>query len=104
MIVVTSENISGKQIKQVIGICQGSIVLSKNVFSDIGASFKTIVGGEIRAYSDMMDKARKSAHDRMVEDAKSKGANAIVMTRVTSSAVMQGASEILIYGTAVIVE
>lgn len=104
MLVVTSENVPGKEIKEVIGIVQGSIVLSKNMFSDIGASFKTLVGGELKGYSDMMEQARTSAYERMVKDGENKGANAIIMTRVTSSSVMQGASEILMYGTAVKVE
>lgn len=104
MIVVSSENIAGKEIKEIKGLVQGSMILSKNMFSDIGAGLKSIVGGELKGYSDMLEKARLAAYERMVEDAQSKGANAIITARITSSSVMQGASEILMYGTAVVVE
>lgn len=104
MIIVTTDTIVGKEIKEVKGLVQGSVVLSKNMFADIGSSFKTIVGGELKAYTDMMEKSRNIASERLEKNAETLGANAIVGVKIASSSVMQGASEILIYGTAVVVE
>jgi uncharacterized protein YbjQ (UPF0145 family) len=100
MIIVNTETIPGKQI-EAIGLVKGSTVQSKHIGSDIGASFKTIVGGEIKAYTKMMEESRAIATGRMVEEAGRLGADAIVNVRYTTSAVMQGASEIMAYGTAV---
>lgn len=77
------------------------MVQSKNVFSDIGASFKTIVGGEIKTYTELISNARKIAQERMIEEAKKLKADAIICMRFSTSSIMQGASEILAYGTAV---
>ncbi len=101
MLIVTTDSVVGKEIQEVIGYVKGSTIQSKHVGKDIMASFKTLVGGEIKGYSEMMNEARKIAIGRMVDDAEAKGANAIVGFRLQSSAVMQGASEIIAYGTAV---
>lgn len=104
MIIVTTETVPGKEIKELKGFVKGNTVQSKNIGRDIMAGLKTIVGGEITDYTEMMDEARQKAVHRMVEDAKAKGANAIICMRLASSAVMQNASEIIAYGTAVYVE
>ncbi|SCI16178.1 MULTISPECIES: YbjQ family protein [unclassified Romboutsia] len=104
MLVVTTDLIPGKEIKEVLGFVSDSTVRSKNIGKDIGASFKTLVGGEIVSYNEMMTEARQIAIGRMVEKAEQMGANAIVGMRLGSSAVMQGASEVIAYGTAVIIE
>lgn len=100
MMIVTTDYISGKEL-QMIGIVRGSTVHSKNIGKDIMSSFKTIVGGEIVSYTEMMNEARAIATKRMVEDAEAQGADAIVNMRYASSAIMQGAAEIIAYGTAV---
>jgi uncharacterized protein YbjQ (UPF0145 family) len=104
MIIVTTESVPGKETKEYKGFVKGSTVQSKHIGKDIMAGLKTIVGGELTEYTEMLDEARQKAIGRMVEDAKSKGANAIVCMRLESSAVMQNASEIIAYGTAVMVE
>lgn len=104
MIIVTTETVPGKSIKELKGFVKGSTVQSKHIGKDLMAGLKTIVGGELKEYTEMMEEARQKAIGRMVDDAKAKGANAIVCLRLESSAVMQNASEIIAYGTAVIVE
>lgn len=104
MIIVTTETVPGKETKEYKGFVRGSTVQSKNIGKDIMAGLKTIVGGELKEYTEMMEEARQKAIGRMVEDAKAKGANAIVAMRLESSAVMQNASEIIAYGTAVTIE
>lgn len=86
---------------EVLGIVSGSTIQSKNVFSDLGQSIKNIVGGELKAYTRMMEKARENATERMVEQAKAMGADAIIGVRYTTSAIMAQAAEVLVYGTAV---
>ena len=100
MVIVTTDYISGKKL-QTIGLVKGQIVQSKNIGRDIGASFKTLVGGEIKAYSEMLAEARAIATRRMVEEAEALQADAVIDVRYASSAVMAGAAEILAYGTAV---
>ena len=100
MLIVTTDTISGRNL-EMLGLVEGSTIQSKHIGSDISQSFKTIVGGELRSYTDMMNKARALATKRMVEQAEAMGADAIVCVRYTSAAVMQGAAEILAYGTAV---
>lgn len=100
MLLVTTDNIAGKQV-EALGLVQGSTVQSKHIGKDIGASFKTLVGGEIKGYQEMMQDARKVATERMVEEAKALGADAVVCVRYASSSVMQGAAEVMAYGTAV---
>jgi len=104
MLVVTIDTIPGKEIVEVKGLCKGSTVRSKNVGSDIGASLKGLVGGELNGYNDMLAEARRIAIGRMAEDAEAMGANAIVGMRLGSAAVMAGAAEIVAYGTAVVVK
>ena len=100
MILVTTEAIPGKQL-DVIGLVKGSTIQSKHVGRDITQSFKTLVGGELKAYTEMMNEARALATKRMVEEAQAMGADAIVCMRYASSSVMQGAAEVIAYGTAV---
>ena len=100
MLIVTTEKIPGKEF-DVIGLVKGNTIQSKHMFSDIGQSFKTMVGGELKAYVDMMNKARAVATERMVAEAVSLGADAIVCARYATSSVMQAAAEVMAYGTAV---
>lgn len=92
--------IPGKEL-EVLEIVKGNVVMSKNVGRDIMASLKTLVGGEITGYTDMLNQARQIAVKRMVDEAEKLGADAIINVRYASSSVMQGAAEIIAYGTAV---
>ena len=100
MIVVNTDFISGKKL-QTLSLVRGSTVHSKNLGRDILSSLKTIVGGEIVDYTNMMNEARAIATQRMVEDAQKLDADAVINVRDASSAIMQGAAEIIAYGTAV---
>ena len=100
MILVNTENIAGKDL-QMLGLVKGSTIQTVNVARDIGASLKTLVGGELTKYNDMMNNARALATKRMVEEAQSMGADAIVCVRYSSASVMQSAAEVMAYGTAV---
>ena len=93
-------SISGKDL-EMLGLVKGSTIQSKNIGRDITQGFKTLVGGELGAYTEMMNDARALATKRMVAEAESMGADAIVNIRYASSAVMQGAAEVMAYGTAV---
>ena len=104
MIFVTSDQIAGKTIKKTLGIVRGNTIRARHIGRDISAALKNIVGGEIKDYTKMMAESREQALDRMVEEAESLGANAVVNVRFATSMIMQSASEILAYGTAVIVE
>ena len=84
-----------------LGLVKGSTIQSKHIGKDIGASFKTIIGGELKGYTEMMEEARTIATDRMVKEAQALGADAIVNVRFATSAIMQGAAEVIAYGTAV---
>lgn len=101
MLLVSTEEIKGKEIKESLGIVKGEIVQSKNFGRDFMAGMKTLVGGEIKGYTEMIREARQIATKRMVDEATSLGADAVVGIRYGSSAVMQGAAEIIVYGTAV---
>ncbi len=101
MLIVNTPNIPGKEISEVLGLVKGEIVQSKNFGRDFMAGMKTIVGGEIKSYTDMIREARQIATDRMIEEAKNLGADAVVNVKFGSSAVMQGAAEMIAYGTAV---
>ncbi|TCT19392.1 uncharacterized protein YbjQ (UPF0145 family) [Melghiribacillus thermohalophilus] len=103
MIIVTTDFVPGKEIKELKGFVKGSTIQSKHIGKDIMAGLKNLVGGEIKDYQEMMEKARQLAIGRMVEDAKEKGANAIINVRLQTSSVMANASEIVAYGTAVYV-
>ncbi len=100
MIIVSTDFVTGKEIST-ISLVSASVVMSKHIGRDIGASFKTIVGGELHGYTEMMDEAREKALQRVVQKAEAIGADAIVDIKFSSSAVMQGASEVMVYGTAV---
>ncbi len=100
MIIVNTDYISGKEI-ETIQIVKGSIVFSKNVVRDVFAGLKTIIGGEIKGYSEMMSEARQQATDRMINEATMLGADAIVNVRYSTSSLMASAAEIIAYGTAV---
>lgn len=104
MLIVTTDTIVNKEITEVVGLVRGSTVRSKHIGKDIAASFKTVVGGELNGYVEMLEEARQIAIGRMVEDAQAKGANAIVGMRLASSAITQGAAEMVAYGTAVIIQ
>lgn len=85
----------------VLGLVQGNVVQSKNLGKDIGAGFKTLVGGELKGYTEMLQDARQIALKRMVDEANSLGADGVVNVKFSSSAIMQGAAEVIAYGTAV---
>ena len=100
MILTTTESIPGKNY-EILGLVQGNTIQSKNVGRDITQGLRSLVGGELKAYVDMVSKARSLATERMVEEANALGADAIVSMRYASSTVTVGAAEILAYGTAV---
>ena len=100
MILVTTDGIAGKEI-EIIGLVKGSTIQTVNAVRDIGAGLKTLVGGELTKYNEMMNKARALATKRMVEEAEGLGADAIVCVRYSSASVMQSAAEVMAYGTAV---
>ena len=100
MILVNTDFISGKDI-QTLSIVKGSMIQTKHLGKDIMAGFKTIVGGELTGYSEMINEARAIATKRMVEEAESLGADGVINIRYASSSVTQGAAEMLVYGTAV---
>jgi len=104
MIFTTTETVPGKQIKSVVGVVTGNVVQSKHVGRDIMAGLKSIVGGELAGYTEMMSEARDTAIERLVSEATNLNADAIVGIRFTTSAVTDGASEIMAYGTAVTLE
>ena len=101
MLIVTTENVAGKEIVESLGIVKGEMVQSKHIGKDFLAGMKNIVGGEVKGYTKMIAEARSVATSRMIEEATNIGADAIVGVRYGSSGVMQGASEIIVYGTAV---
>ena len=104
MIVVTTESIPGRKITKVLGLVRGNTIRTRHLGKDIMAGLKTLVGGEISDYTKMMAESREQAIDRMMEDAENLGANAVICMRFTTASMMQGAAELLAYGTAVICE
>jgi uncharacterized protein YbjQ (UPF0145 family) len=98
------EDLPGQRVVQHLGVVQGSTVQAKNVFRDIGASLKNIVGGELKSYTDLLNQARAESLRRMEREASALGANAVLNVRFATSTITQGAAELLAYGTAVIVE
>ena len=100
MLIVTTEYIAGKEL-EMLGLVKGSTIQTKHLGKDITQGFKTLVGGELTAYTEMMNDARALATKRMVQEAEAMGADAIVGVAYASSAVMQGAAEVIAYGTAV---
>jgi uncharacterized protein YbjQ (UPF0145 family) len=104
LIIVTSDRIEGKKTVKTLGMVKGSTIRARHVGRDIVAGLRSVIGGEISEYTRLMAQAREEAISRMVEQAEGMGANAILDTRFVTSMVMSGASELLVYGTAVIVE
>lgn len=101
MILCSTDTVPGKKIVEVFGLVRGNTIRARNVGKDIMAAFKHIAGGEISDYTKMMAETREQALDRLAEDAEALGANAIVGLRFTTTSMMQGAAEFLVYGTAV---
>ena len=99
MILVNTDYISGKEF-EMLGLVKGSTIQSKNLGRDISQGLKTLIGGELKAYNEMMNEARAIATKRMVDEATTLGADAVVNIRYASSAIMQGAAEVIAYGTA----
>ena len=101
IIITTGNEVPGKKVAEVLGVVRGSTVRARNIGRDIGAGFKNIIGGEIKTYTDMIAHSREEAYNRMVNEAIEKNADAIIGMRFMTSMIMQGASEMLAYGTAV---
>ena len=104
MLITSSEHLIGKKIVKTIGLVRGNTVRARHVGRDIGAAFRTLIGGEVVEYTKLIAESREQAIDRMVDEAKGLGGNAIIMMRFSTSGIMAGAAELLAYGTAVIVE
>ena len=104
MILSNTETIPGKNITRFFGLVSGSTVRAKHIGRDFLASLKNIVGGELKGYTELLGEAREDAVRRMVEEAESLGANAVVNVRFSTSSIAQGAAELFAYGTAVMVE
>jgi len=104
MLLVNTETVPGRQILEVKGLVQGNTVRAKHLGRDIAASFKNLVGGELKSYTELLTEARRQAVERMIAQAEELGANAVVNVRFTTSAVTQGAAELYAYGTAVVVQ
>ncbi len=100
MIIVNTDYISGKEI-ETLGLVKGATIQAKNIGRDITQGLRNIVGGELKAYTDLMNQSREMAIQRLIEDAEKLGADAIINVRFSTSSIMQGASEVLAYGTAV---
>ena len=104
MLVVSSPDIPGKTIVKTLGLVKGNTIRARHIGKDILAVFKNIVGGEIQEYTKLMAESREQAIDRMVQDAEQLGANAIISVSTTTSVISQGAAELLVLGTAVVIE
>ena len=104
MIVVTSENIAGKRVVKTLGLVRGNTVRARHIGKDIMAGLRNVVGGEVHEYAKLMAESREQTLDRMVAEAESLGANAVIATRFTTSVMAAGAAELLAVGTAVVVE
>ncbi len=103
MLVTNTETISGFTIQQTLGLVQGNTVRAKHVGRDIAASFKNLVGGELKGYTELLTESRREAMQRMLAQAQQLGANAVVNVRFSTSSITAGASELYAYGTAVVV-
>jgi uncharacterized protein YbjQ (UPF0145 family) len=104
MLIVTSDDVPGKRIVKVLGMVRGNTIRARHIGRDIMASLRNIAGGEIVEYTKMIAESREQAIDRMVDEAKALGANAVVTLRFTTASMMDNAAELLAYGTAVVVE
>ena len=101
MILTNTETVPGREIVAQFGLVSGNTVRAKHVGRDIAASFKNLVGGELRGYTELLEEARQQSVNRMIDQAQALGANAVVNVRFSTSAVTQGAAELYVYGTAV---
>jgi len=101
MMVATTENLPGREIKEVLGVVFGSCVQTKHMGKDIGAGLRTIVGGEAKAYTELMEESRRTAMQRMLDDAKKLDADAVIGMRYATAQTMHGAAELIAFGTAV---
>ena len=104
MLITTSDQVAERKIVKTLGYVKGSSARARNAAADVFASIKNIIGGEVEEYSRLLQQTRDQAVERMITDAKDKGANAIVCFRIQSSTIAQGASEVVAYGTGVILE
>jgi|TARA_Y100000816_G_scaffold230230_1_gene175413 uncharacterized protein YbjQ (UPF0145 family) len=104
MLITTSDQVAEKKIIKTLGYVKGSSARARNAAADVFASIKNIIGGEVEEYSRLLQQTRDQAVERMITDAKDKGANAIICFRIQSSTIAQGASEVVAYGTGVILE
>jgi uncharacterized protein YbjQ (UPF0145 family) len=104
MIVCTTDSIAGKRVVRTLGLVRGNTVRARHIGRDIAAALRNVVGGEVSEYTKLLGEAREQALDRMVEEAESLGANAVIEVRLSTSEVMSAAAELLAYGTAVVVE
>lgn len=104
MIIVTTDNLPGYEVTEVLGLVKGSCIKSKHLGKDIGAGLKSLVGGELKGYSELLEEAREEALSRMIKQAEGMGANAVLGLRFMSSQIMSTAAEFIAYGTAVKVQ
>ncbi|MGX8796981.1 YbjQ family protein [Fusibacter sp. JL298sf-3] len=104
MLLVNTPEVPGKKIEKTLGLVRGSTIRAKHIGKDISSAFRHLVGGEMKEYSEMLTEARQIATKQMIDEAEMLGANAVVNIRYSTSNVMQGAAEILAYGTAVVLE
>jgi uncharacterized protein YbjQ (UPF0145 family) len=104
MLVTTSTHLEGYKITEHLGVIRGIIVRSRNIFANIAGGLQTLVGGNISVYTNLCERTRQDAYDQLIEHAENKGANAIINMRYDANEIMQGVTEVLAYGTAVIVE
>ena len=104
MIIVTSETIAGKKVVRTLGLVRGNTVRARHIGKDIMAGLRNIVGGEVHEYAKLIAEAREQTLDRMIAEARSLGANAVIATRFTTSVMAAGAAELLAVGTAVVIE
>lgn len=101
MMVTTTDNIPGREVKEVLGVVFGSCVQTKHLGKDICAGLRSVIGGEAKSYTELMEEARRTAMQRMIEDAKKLGADAIIGIRYATAQTMRGAAELIAFGTAV---
>ena len=104
MILSTAEHVAGKKTVKILGLAKGNTIRARHVGRDIAALMRGLIGGEISEYTKLLAESREQCIDRMVADAKEQGANAVIMIRFSTSALLSGAAELLAYGTAVVVE
>lgn len=101
MLVATTDQLPGREVKEILGIVFGSCVQTKHIGKDLGAGLRSVVGGEAKGYTELMEEARRTAMQRMIEDAKKLGADAVVGMRYATAQTMHGAAELIAFGTAV---